>query len=124
MYTFNKEERLCNKRLLTKLFHSGSSLILHPFRIVWLAEELSVPAQVVISVPKRNFNRAVDRNLLKRRIREIYRLHKSAFLYSFLDCQSILLGITYIGKEIAEYPHMEKKMLAAFEKLKKSYSAS
>lgn len=124
MYTFNKEERLCNKRLLTKLFHNGSSLILHPFRIVWLAEELSVPAQVVISIPKRNFKRAVDRNLLKRKIREIYRLHKSEFLYSFLDCKSILLGITYIGKNISEYPYMEKKILAAFEKLKISYSAS
>ncbi len=124
MYTFHKEERLCNKKFLTDLFHNGSSLILYPFRIVWLTKALSTPAQVVINVPKRNFKRAVDRNLLKRRMREIYRLHKSEFLYSFLEYKSILLGITYVGKEISEYHYMEKKMLSAFEKLKNSYLAS
>ena len=57
-------------------------------------------------------------------MREIYRLHKSEFLYSFLEYKSILLGITYVGKEISEYHYMEKKMLSAFEKLKNSYLAS
>ena len=126
MYTFNKEERLCNKRLLNKLFHDGSSFILYPFRVVFLKEKLSVPfgAQVVIHVPKRNFKRAVDRNILKRRIREIYRLHKSDLLYSFLSHQQVLLGIGYIGKEVADYNLLDKKLAAAFEKLKQQYLES
>jgi len=119
MHTFSKEERLCNRKLLDKLFHSGSSFVLHPFRIIWLYEALQVPAQVVIGVPKRKFKRAVDRNLLKRRIREIYRQHKDDFLYSFLKQHTILLSITYIGKEITEYAYMEKKILQVFEKLNK-----
>ena len=125
MYTFKKEERLCSKKLLEKLFHNGSSFVFYPFRITWLPENLetNLPAQVVISVPKRNFKNSVDRNLIKRRIREIYRLHKSARLYSFLNEHSLqlLIGIHYIGKDAADYSFMDKKLLGAIEQLKKVY---
>lgn len=121
MFTFKKEERLCSKKLLEKLFHSGSSFLLYPFRIVWLPESLppGIRAQVVISVPKRRFKKAVDRNLIKRRIREIYRLHKASGLYASLEAsdQQLLLGISYIGKTITEYPLMEKKLKLALEQL-------
>lgn len=123
MYTFKKEERLCSKKLLDKLYHSGSSFLLYPFRLTWLVTEVlpaDVPAQVVISVSKRKFKRAVDRNLIKRRSREIYRLNKAELLYSFLE-KPLLLGISYIGNEIADYPFMEKKLSQALLKLKKHY---
>ena len=82
-----------------------------------------MPVQVLISVSKKKFKRAVDRNLIKRRIREIYRLHKSEDLYPFLNEHSVklLLAINYIGKEIADYNFMEKKFKAALLRLKKSY---
>ena len=122
MYTFKKEERLCSKRLLEKLFHNGSSFLLYPYRIVWLAEKLpaEVPVQVVINVPKRRFKKAVDRNLIKRRIREIYRLNKSEQLYSYFSGSEIqlLLGIHFVGKDIPDYGFMDKKLKLAFEQLK------
>ena len=122
MYTFKKEERLCSKRLLEKLFHNGSSFLLYPYRIVWLAEKLpaKVPVQVVINVPKRRFKKAVDRNLIKRRIREIYRLNKSEQLYSYFSGSEIqlLVGIHYVGKDIPDYGFMDKKLKLAFEQLK------
>ena len=122
MYTFKKEERLCSKRLLEKLFHNGSSFLLYPYRIVWLAEKLpaEVPVQVVINVPKRRFKKAVDRNLIKRRIREIYRLNKSEQLYSYFSGSEIqlLVGIHYVGKDIPDYGFMDKKLKLAFEQLK------
>ncbi|MGB4775928.1 MAG: ribonuclease P protein component [Daejeonella sp.] len=125
MYTFKKEERLCSTKLLEKLFHTGSSFLLYPFRITWLQGDFpkNPPVQVVINVSKRNFKKAVDRNLIKRRIREIYRLHKSEHLYSFVneDSQKLLLGINYIGKDIATYLFMEKKLLLSLEKLKQNY---
>lgn len=128
MYSFSKEERLCSVKLIDKLFHNGSSFLLYPFRIIWLEESLPAesPVQVLISVPKKKFKRAVDRNLLKRRIREIYRLQKSEHLYPFLNEQSatMILGINYIGNEIGEYSFLEKKFNAAILKLKKVYIES
>ena len=125
MYSFSKEERLCNVKLIDKLFHSGSSFLLYPFRIIWLQEPLpgQIPVQVLISVPKKRFKRAVDRNLIKRRIREIYRLQKAERLYPFLSENSvtILLGINYIGNEIGNYAFMEKKFNAAILKFQKVY---
>ena len=122
MYTFKKEERLCSKKLIEKLFNSGSSFLVYPFRITWLVSGLpaDVPAQVIISVSKRKFKKAVSRNLLKRRMREIYRLNKAAFLYSFVDDPMVLM-ISYVGNEINDYHMMEKKLKQAFQKLEKLY---
>lgn len=125
MYTFKKEERLCSKKLIDELFHNGSSFLLYPFRIVWLKHSLpeNVRVQVVINVPKRRFKKAVHRNLIKRRIREVYRLNKSSELYPFLEGHSaqLLLGIHYVGKDIAEYEFIEKKFKLALVQLKAAY---
>ena len=123
MYTFKKEERLCSKKLLDKLFHNGSSFLLYPFRITWLVTDqlpAEVPVQVVISVSKRKFRRAVDRNLLKRRMREIYRQNKAEMVYSRLD-RPLLLAISYIGNDISEYRFMEKKLKLGLDKLRQQF---
>jgi ribonuclease P protein component len=115
MYTFTKEERLCNKRLIDELFHNGSSFLCYPFKASWLlmTEPQQVPAQIVFSVSKKRYKRAVDRNLIKRRMREAYRLSKQQQLYNQLNNadKRIILSVGYIGKEIAPYELIEKKML-------------
>jgi len=121
IYTFIKEERLCNKRLIDELFHNGSSFLCYPFKVSWLivTEPSQFNAQVLISVPKKRYKRAVDRNLLKRRIRESYRLHKHEHLYSTFneDGKNFVFSIGYIGKEIAPYNFIEKKMLKLLAQL-------
>ncbi|MCC8423434.1 ribonuclease P protein component [Mucilaginibacter sp. UR6-11] len=121
MYTFKKEERLCNKRLIDELFHNGSSFLCYPFKASWLfvAEPQPVPVQIVFSVSKKRYKRAVDRNLIKRRMREAYRLNKQQQLYNQLDTagKKIILSIGYIGKEIAAYELIEKKMLKLLTQL-------
>jgi len=78
---------------------------------------------MAVSVPKRLFKRAVDRNLLKRRIREAYRLQKPEFLEFFLDAGiSTQMMIQYKGREIESYAFIEKKLHEAMEKLKKKLS--
>jgi len=115
MYTFKKEERLCNKKLLDELFRSGSSFLCYPFRVSWMQTEIALPAaaQVVFGVSKKRYRRAVDRNLIKRRMRETYRLHKQELLYLPLQEQNqqLALSINYIGKEITDFKFMDKKMI-------------
>jgi len=115
MYTFKKEERLCNKKLIDGLFHNGSSFLCYPFKVSWLAAPAgqAVPVQVVFAVAKKRYKHAVDRNLIKRRMREVYRLLKQQALYDALltSEKTIILSIGFIGKEIADYSLMEKKML-------------
>jgi ribonuclease P protein component len=122
-YTFTKEERLCNKKLIDGLFHNGSSFLCYPFKVSWLIinDPQVFPAQVLFSVSKKRYKRAVDRNLIKRRIREAYRLHKQQYLYSLLTDMDkrIVFSIGYIGKEIADYTLIEKKMLKSMAQLSK-----
>jgi ribonuclease P protein component len=128
MYTFKKEERLCNKRLLEKLFSSGSSFLCYPYRASWLQAPIPQPAtvQVVFAVAKKRYRRAVDRNQIKRRTREAYRLHKQELLYKALQEQNlqIILSINYIGKEINDFTLMEKKMVKLLAQLSEQVYAN
>jgi ribonuclease P protein component len=120
-YTFTKEERLCNKKLIDQLYHNGSSFLCYPFKVSWLyvTDPQLFPAQVLFSVAKKRYKSAVERNLVKRRMREAYRLHKQQHLYSPCTEQDkrIVFSIGYIGKEIAPYEFIEKKMLKLLSQL-------
>jgi ribonuclease P protein component len=120
-YTFTKEERLCNKKLIDELFHNGSSFLCYPFKVSWLTveEPMQFPAQVLFSVSKKRFKRAVDRNLIKRRIREAYRLYKQQYLYSGLQGmeKKIVFSVGFIAKEISSYELIDKKMLKLLNEL-------
>ena len=119
-YTFPKEEHLCRKKLIEELFgKQGSSFGVYPLRIVWIrsAEPSVLPPQVLISVSKRTFKRAVDRNRLKRLIREAYRLNKYRLLEQPGGHQVALLGIIFTGKEKSPLTLVEKKLISAFHRL-------
>lgn len=83
-YTLNKSERLCSKKLIERLFGGGNkSFPAFPIRVVYMyleAEETSADISVLISVPKKRFKHAVNRNRVKRQIREAYRHHKHILL--------------------------------------------
>ena len=119
-FTLHKHERLCSQKTIEDLFTSGESFLAYPLKVVFLKTELSqnYPVQAAFTASKRNFKRAVKRNILKRRMREAYRLNKPN-LYSELDIKDINLAImfVYIGKDIAEYITIEKAMISALKKL-------
>lgn len=120
MQTFTKAERLSGKTALDILFQTGKSFNSFPFKVVWKeAAESAVPVQLVISVPKRMFKRAVDRNLIKRRIREAYRRNKGSF-YESLDGKKIHLMLIYTAKTLPEYKDVEDKIIAVLQRLHKT----
>ena len=119
-YTFPKEEHLCRKKLIEELFSKqGSSFGVYPLRIVWIKSEMptTAPPQVLISVSKRTFKRAVDRNRLKRLIREAYRLNKYRLTEQPDGHPIALLGIIFTGKEKSPLALLEKKLISAFHRL-------
>lgn len=109
--SFPKAERLCSKKLISGLFAKGSAFNLYPLRFVFLKAEEPAPGfpQVLISVSKKYFKRAHDRNRIKRQIREAYRLNKHKLLSENGQPLSVL-GIVYIGKEKNKYQIIEKKL--------------
>ncbi|NGM73365.1 ribonuclease P protein component [Sphingobacterium sp. SGL-16] len=120
--TFTKEERLCSRRKIDSLFHSGSSFIVYPFRVVYLVGALqpsSTPVEVILSVSKRRFKRAHDRNRIKRLMREVYRLQKNEILYEEVNKLSLHLdmAIQYVGKEELSYELLFVKMNKTLKQL-------
>ena len=107
-FTFQKQERLHKEKLIQELFEKGSSFYLYPFKVlVKRNPDDSFPVhQVMISVSRRNFRKAVDRNLLKRRIRESFRLNKN-----LLPAEpKMLIAYIYTAKEILTFAQIQERL--------------
>lgn len=122
--SFKKEERLHSKKIIDLLFEKGASFTIDPIRTVWLESELNhgSPVQVLIAVPKKNISKAVHRNKLKRRMREVYRKNKSP-LREALKRQgnSISLALVYTGNEVMAYADIEEKIILSLQRLSVMY---
>ncbi len=122
--SFKKEERLSSQKIIEKLFSGGKRFNAFPVAVVWLQTELKTeaPVQVLISVSRKKFKRAVDRNLVKRRVREAYRKNKYK-LYKMLEERNVqmALGLIYVGNEILSYKEVEEKIILVLQRLQKEY---
>ena len=117
MYTYKKSERLCNKKLTENLFKYGKSISEDFFRIVYInVESQDVILRSQIIVPKRNITKAVDRNFIKRQIRESYRKNKHIII-DFLKKHNKSLNFAIIFQESSA-----KKTILVEEKIKEIFN--
>lgn len=114
--SFGKKEKLKSKVVIDRLFAEGQSLKKYPLRLIYLPMETDdeKSLKTAVSVPKRNFKKAVDRNHLKRLMREAFR--KNKYLVSSNLESSYALMFIYTGREKASYA----KLFSVTEELLKN----
>ncbi len=125
-YTLSKKERLTSRKAIGHLFEKGLSFSLFPFRVTYIvhpipdAKDATLLLQAGFSVGKKYFKKAVDRNRIKRLMKEAYRLQKNNLHQSVMQ-QPIQLQffLMYTGNELPEYDLVTQKMTAILKRLDK-----
>ena len=122
--TFRKEERIVSNLLIETLFEKGNSqaLTAYPLRAVYLKTEQRegcAPVQLLISVPKKKFKHAVDRNRVKRQIREAYRKNKSLFESKVEEGKMLLIAIIWLSDKHFATNEVEKRVISLLKHMAK-----
>lgn len=119
----SKSERIVSQKLLDTLFRGGGkSIVAYPLRLVYMPIEADGDkphAEILVSVSKRHFKRAVKRNRCKRHVREAYRLNKQ-IVYDALgdkDSKAIALAFIWISDELQEYSTVEHSMVTLLSRM-------
>ncbi len=112
MFSFLKIERLCSKTAIDALFANGKSKTQFPIKLIYkLAEfESPFPIRAMFVVPKKKHKRANKRNIIKRRMREAYRLNKQT-LYNSVNNTKYDIMFVYLSNEVSDYALIESKMV-------------
>lgn len=115
-YSYPKEEKLKSKKIIESLFAEGKSVGKYPLRLVYIQQEFEdeVPLKMGVSVSKKYFKKAVDRNYFKRVLRECYRLNKH-LLIDNLE-QKYCFMFFYQTKDRLNYSEINEKTIQLFEK--------
>lgn len=118
-YGLSKKERLYHQKLIEKVFKTPFVVKAYPLLFSFYFEETpnENPNAILFSVSKRKFKRAVDRNRIKRLMREVYRLNKSLLNNPFAPNKNLIGGMVYTGKELVDY----KAVQQSFTKLVNNY---
>jgi ribonuclease P protein component len=118
-FTLKKGERLKRRKIIEQLFSEGRAVTAFPIRLQYkMVDQLTAPLQAGFSVSSRNFKRAVDRNRIKRLLREAYRLQKLPLEQALQTKeQQLALFLIYTGKELPVYALVKEKVEIVLKKL-------
>lgn len=123
-YKLPKSERLYAEKEIKELFNEGSSFFLFPFKVLFFVKkqgELGTP-KVLFSVSKKKIRKAVDRNFIKRRMKEAYRLNKQLLLA--FENNGVVLGLVYVGPIGMEFHVIQAKIIQILNRLVKMLNAN
>lgn len=117
-FRFSKTQRVFLKQDVAFLFGHGQTFLVFPYKIVLAEKEKSdFPLKILISVPKNKFKHAVDRNKIKRRTREAFRLNSKMIEKLFSSEKSYFAGMIYIHDKLLDYEIVEKSMQKILKKI-------
>ena len=119
-FGLGKKEKLKSRKQIDTLFATGKSFTVFPIRVTYrfLPTEEEPPAQIGVTVSKRYFKKAVDRNRVKRLLREAYRLQKPELAAQLQQAKlKAYLFFIYTDKTIAPFDVFKTAMSACLRKL-------
>lgn len=121
--TLRKEERLCSKKLIGQLFEGGNnhSIVAFPLRAVFMKTTLAkAPVQMLVSVPKRQFKRAVKRNRVKRQVREAFRNNKTLLedAKTANEGGGIVIAFIWLDNRLRTTQEVEGKVKSLLQRIK------
>lgn len=115
LFKFPKEEKLKGEKLIKELFEKGSSFYLFPFKVFLMQDKTLglTNHKVLFSVSKKIYKKAADRNLVKRRMRESYRLNKNLLPHS----PKLFIAYIYNAKEILTFVQIQERLVKTFNRI-------
>ena len=120
VHTLQKLEKLSHKATIDAIFQKkGNSIFKTPVLLAYYKTDLrtSFPCQLFVSVGKRKFKHAVDRNRIKRQLTDIYRLQKHRMYEVIPQGTTYAIGILFLGKTMPTHSELEKHLIAAIDEL-------
>ena len=129
--SFQKRERMVSRKLIDTLFgaspakqglesRGSQSMAAYPLRAVYMSKVRAredAPVQVLVSVPKKHFKHAVDRNRIKRQVREAFRQHKQLLYEALAEQEQLLLAFIWLSDEHYPSQHVESRVVSLMQRV-------
>lgn len=129
--SFQKRERMVSRKLIDTLFgacpakqglesRGSESMAAYPLRAVYIKKVRArddAPVQVLVSVPKKHFKHAVDRNRIKRQVREAFRQHKQLLYEALAEQEQLLLAFIWLSDEHYPSQHVESRVVSLMQRV-------
>ena len=117
-----KRERMVSQKLIDTLFGGGcsQSMAAFPLRAVYIKKERAhgeAPVQMLVSVPKKRFKHAVDRNRVKRQVREAFRQHKELLYEALTEHEQLLLAFIWLSDEHRSSRDVESRVVGLMQRV-------